>query len=394
MTTDARATRRLSAVIAVAVIVCGLGAALLALRRHRGEEAERARLARAAEQGPEVRVARVAPGGGRREITLPGDVRAFWQTTIFARVAGYVRELNVDKGDRVRKGQLIARIASPETDQQVLQARSTLEVRRRLATRVRKLAPTGYVSQQELDQANSDLAVAEAELRRVRALQEYEVVRAPFEGIVTARHVDPGALLSASATGQPIVDLADVGRVRLLVYVGQDVAPFVRVGDEGTITIDQHPEVRIAAHVRRLTDALDPRTRTMLVELWPDEAGAFRLVSGLFVHVALRVEVPVLPSIPAEALAARGERLQVALVQDGKLHFADVEPGLNDGKRVQIRKGLRGDEVIALSPPSDLGDGAPVRPLAPGQVAADGRGTAPGERSARDGEPPRAHDGG
>jgi hypothetical protein len=102
----------------------------------------------------------------------------------------------------------------------------------------------------------------------------------------------------------------------------------------------------------------------MLVELWPEEGTAFRLVPGMFVHASLRVRVPSLPWVPAEALVARGERLQVARVVDNRLRFADVEPGLNDGKTIQIRRGLEPGETVALSPPSDLGEGAPVRPLA------------------------------
>jgi RND family efflux transporter MFP subunit len=356
--------RWLTRVVVAAVLLSVAGAVLLALGRHRREDAERARLAREADAGPEVRVARVQIGSGEREVVLPADVRAFWQTTLYAKVTGYLGELHVDKGDRVRKGDVIARISSPETDQQVRQARSTLANRRRIAERVRPLAANGAVSREEREQADTDLAVAEAELRRVLALQEYEILRAPFDGVVTARYVDPGALLSGSGTGSAVVDLADPTRTRVQVYVGQDLAPFVKLGDPGEITVDQHPELRIRATVRRVADALDSRTRTMLVELWPDEGVAFRLVPGMFVHASLRVRVPSLPWVPAEALVARGERLQVARVLDGRLHFADVEPGLNDGKTIQIRRGLEAGETVALSPPSDLGEGAPVRAIA------------------------------
>jgi RND family efflux transporter MFP subunit len=359
-----RGRRLLTFVIVAAVLLSVAGAVLLALGRHQRETSERAQLARAADAGPEVRVARVQAGSGEREVVLPADVRAFWQTTLYAKVTGYVQDLHVDKGDRVRKGDVVARISSPETDQQVRQARATFANRRRIAWRVRSLGGSGAVSREELDQANADLAVAEAELRRVLALQEYEVLRAPFDGVVTARYVDPGALLSGSGAGQPVVDLADPTRTRVQLYVGQDVAPFVQLGDPGVITVDQHPDLRVGATVRRVADALDTRTRSMLVELWPEEGAAVRLVPGMFVHAALRVQVPSLPWVPAEALVARGERLQVARVVDGRLHYADVEPGLNDGRTIQIRRGLEPGETVALSPPSDLGEGAPVRPVA------------------------------
>jgi len=376
-----RAARRL--VFALGIVACLAVAGVLALSMlsHRREAAQRDALAREADAGPPVLVATAARPNGERIVALPGDVRAFLQATLYAKVSGYVREMRVDKGDRVKRGQVIAVVESPETDQLVLSARSALEVRRRNADRARRLAPRGIISQQELDQALSDLRVAEADLRRVEALRGYEVLRAPFDGVVTTRYVDPGALTNATSTGAPVIDLSDSTRVRVLVNVGQDAAPFVRLGDEGEITLDQHPEVRVRASVRRVADALDVRSRTMLVELWPEGDPPVRLVPGLFVHVALHVNIPPLPAVPAEALVSRGERLQVALVRERKLHFVDVEPGSNDGRMVQIRRGLEGGEEIALSPPSDLGEGAPVQPIAPQPRREEaGRGPA---RSAR-----------
>ncbi len=377
---EARAARRLFVALAVLVILAALGAVGLSIVRNRREAAQRDRLAREAEAGPLVLVAPVARPSGERSITLPGDVRAFFQATLYAKVNGYVKEMRVDKGDRVRRGEVLALIESPETDQQVRSARSTLQVRRRNAERVRRLAPHGIVSRQDLDQAVADLGVAEADYRRLQALQGYQVVRAPFDGVVTARYVDPGALTSATSAGAPVVDVADPARVRILVYVGQDAAPFVRPGDRGEIALDQNPGVRIPARVRRMADALDLRSRTMLVELWPEGDDPVRLVPGLFVHVDLQVAIPPLPAVPAEALVARGERLQVALVRDRKLHFVDVESGPSDGRAVQIRDGLAGGEVVALSPPSDLGEGAPVQPVTPPQPGSPEKR---GQRSAR-----------
>jgi membrane fusion protein, multidrug efflux system len=376
---NAHPARRLTLVLVVVALVAVLGAALLALRRHRREEGERQARAQAAEKGPRVLVARVAAARGERAVTLPGDVRAFWQTTLYARVSGYVKDLAVDKGDRVKKNQVLARIESPETDHQVAQAQATLSVRQRTAARARTLAPKGIMTQQELDQATSDLGVAEAELRRLRSLQAYETVRAPFDGVVTARFVDPGALVNATGTGQPVVEVSSPDRVRVLVYVGQDVAPFVRLGDAADVALDQLPGVKIAARVQRLADALDPRSRSMLVEAWPDDSPV-RLVPGTFAHVTLHVKVPPLPTVPAEALVARGDKLAVARVENGRLRFVEVETGFNDGKVLQIRSGVAEGDVIALSPPSDLGDGAPVQPA---EKEAPAAAPGSGARSAR-----------
>ncbi len=380
----AHTTRRLTLILVAAALVAALGVAALTLRRARRESAQRDAQARVAEQGPRVFVTSVALAAPTRLVTLPGDVRAFWQTTLYAKVAGYVRDLPVDKGDHVRRGQILAHIESPETDHQVAEAQATLRVRRRAAARQRVLAPSGAASQQDLDQAISDLGVAENELRRVQALQDYEILRAPFDGIVTARFVDPGALLSAAATGQPVVEVSSPNRVRVLVYVGQDVASFVRLGDRADLTFDQLPGVRVGATVRRTADALDPRSRSMLVEAWPEE-GAVRLVAGTFAHVTLHVSVPPLPFVPAEAIVSRGEDLAVAVVKDRRVHYVPVVLGLNDGRSVQVRSGVSAGEVIALSPPSDLAEGAPIQP-AERQADDRARGAGP-SRSAR--TPPR-----
>ena len=353
------------------VVLAVVGVAVLSVVRGRREGAERARLARAADLGPKVLVAPATRPDGLRTVTLPGDVRPDWQSTLYAKVNGYVTEILVDRGDRVRRGQVLARISSPETDDQVRSAAAALALKRRNQERVHKLAPSGYVSRADIDQAETDLRAAQAEYQRVRALQEYEVLRAPFDGLVTARYVDPGALLTASSTGAPVMDLADPQRVLVYVYVGQDAAPFVRVGDAGEVTLDQQPGLRLPGRVVRVADAIDPRSRSMLVELGLDDAPGVRLVPGLFVHVDLHVASPALPAVPSDALVSRGDRLQVATVRDGRLHFVDVVPGDTDGRQLQIREGLQAGEVVALSPPSDLAEGAPIQPVSqpqPGQA--------------------------
>ncbi len=360
----ARGGRWLLAFLGALVVLSLLGVVGLTAARERRENAARDQLAREADRGPRVLVAQATRPDGLRTVTLPGDVRPTWQSTLYAKVNGYVSQILVDKGDRVRRGQVLARIASPETDQQVRSAAATLALKQRNQERVSKLAPTGYVSRADIDQTETDLHAAQAEYQRVRALQDYEVLRAPFDGLVTTRYVDPGALLTASATGAPVVDLADPQRVLVYLYVGQDVAPFVKVGDPGEVTLDQQPGIRVAGRVVRTADAIDPRSRSMLVEVGLDDPPrGVRLVPGLFVHVELRVASPSLPAVPSDALVSRGDHLQIATVRDRRLHFVDVVPGDTDGRQLQIREGLQPGEVVALSPPSDLGEGAPVQPV-------------------------------
>lgn len=366
--TGARARRRLVAALVAMVLIAAVGAvAMVTARRHR-ESAERRRLAEAAGRGPPVLVTTVERPSGARTLTLPGDLRAFEQATVYAKVNGYVTAMHVDKGDRVRKDEVLARISSPETDQQVNAAKATLAVAERNAARARRLAPRGVVSRQELDQTVAALHVARSDYQRTLALKDYEVVRAPFDGVVTARYVDPGALLTATASGQPVVDVATEQQARIFVYVSQEVAPFVRVGDAAEVATGEIGGGPSPAHVRRVADAIDPRTRSMLAEVGLDDVPRFRVLPGMFVRVALHVQLPPEPAVPADALVARGDRLQVAVVRDGRLHFVDVRPGVDEGTVVQIREGLAGGEVVALSPPSDLGEGAPVQPVTRQQV--------------------------
>jgi hypothetical protein len=155
------------------------------------------------------------------------------------------------------------------------------------------------------------------------------------------------------------------------------------------VALDQAPGVRVPAHVMRLADALDPRTRAMLVELALDaEDPPVRLVPGLFVHADVKVAIPPQPLAPADALVQRGEKLQLAVVQDGKLHFVDVEPGQTDGRTVQIRRGVSGGEVVAISPPSDLGEGAPVQPITAEQARQERERQQQADRAKRQARPP------
>jgi len=369
-----RGKRGLFIVLAALVVLAAAGTGFVYWRKHRGIRAEASRLKNEQDAGRKVLVARVVVPKPERTLTLPGDVRPFTAVGIFPKVNGYVRQIRVDKGDRVKAGELLAVIDSPETDQQVVAAKSALRLRRVTAARARRLAPSGVISRQELDNAVEGARSAEADYRRTRELQKYEDVRAPFDGILTARLVDPGALVSATS---PLFELADPSRLRVWVYVSQDVAPFVRVGDAAELTQDERPGAVVHAQISRLADALDSRTRTMLAEIWLDNASG-GVVSGVFVHVTLHVRIPPLPVVPSNAVLSRGDKTLVAVVQEqNKLHLVQVATGLDDGKTVQVRQGLRGGETVALDVPSELAEGAVIQPLAPNQQ----KGASPQARS-------------
>jgi RND family efflux transporter MFP subunit len=362
----------------VLVIVAILGVLALALTRRAAEAKEQQQRAVVQDSGPVVRLAPVELAAAERTLGIPGEVRGWNQATIYAKVAGYVREVKVDKGTRVKKGDLLAQLESPETDQQVLGARADLQLKLVQAERARKLRPQGFIAQQDLDTAEGALSVSRATLQQLLATQSYEQVRAPFDGVITARYVDPGALVAAGTASnqsvQPLFEVADMRTVRVQVYVGQDASSDIRPGVPVSIALPDDPGHPIEANVTRTAQGLDARTRTMLVEM--DIANEpVRLYPGSYVNVKLRFPGRRTPLIPGDALAWRGDVVYVARLEaDNRVKFVRIQTGEDNGRQVQVLSGLQGGEQVVLNPSAELSDGDRVQPLIPkGGVPAAGR---------------------
>jgi RND family efflux transporter MFP subunit len=370
----ARRPRGLTLGTIALLLVAVLGVLGLALTRRSAEAKERRERNAAVEAGPTVRVALADLTAAERALTLPAEVRAWNQSTLYAKVAGYVRDVPVDKGSKVKKGDLLAKLESPETDQAVLGARADLQVKKVQVERLRKLRPQGFVAQQDLDNAEGAYSVARATLQGLLATQAYEQVRAPFDGVVTARYIDPGALVAAGTSStqsvQPMFDLADLRTMRVQVYVAQYDAAEVRVGNPVTITLPDDPAHPIEAQVTRLAQGLDARTRTMLIEAdVPNEP--VRLYPGSYVTVRLRFPGRRTPLVPGDALAWRGDGLFVATLDaDNRVKLVKVQPGDDDGRRVQILSGLKGGERVVVNPSAELSDGDQVQPEKPKDAGA------------------------
>jgi RND family efflux transporter MFP subunit len=367
-------------VCAVLVAAAVAGAALITYLHHRREKREAAAQGREVDKGPRVAVTKVLPGVAEHTFTLPADARAVVQATLYAKTSGYVRKIRVDKGAHVNKDDVLAEIESPETDQQVDAARSDLSLKNKLATRARLMNQEGLMSQQDRDMAEGNQQVSQANLQRMLALADYETIRAPFTGIVSARYVDPGALLPA-ATGatqaaMPLVDLVDPTTLKATLFLGQDIAPFVHVGDPVEIWQDERPDQKIAAALTRCASALDPKTRTMLVEIEFDNRKA-GIYPNTFVEVSLKSKVTPLPTVPSDAIFVRKGVLMVGRIEGDHVRFVEVRIGINTGKTTQIASGLSGGEDIALDVPSEVSDGARVQPVqAPPPPAPSGSASA------------------
>jgi RND family efflux transporter MFP subunit len=354
--------------LATVLGVVGLGSH----RRSQAREDVRSREA-TIRKGPRVRVAAVKASPGLRRLTLQGEARPFAEVTLYAKVAGFLHDLRVDKGDRVKSGQLLATVTAPELDSQYLAAVADAKNKRVNAKRLTALQPSGVVSVQELDQGQALADVADATEATLATQRGYRVIKAPFDGIVTARFADPGTLIQSAANAQsgavPIVAVAKGDKLRVYVYVDQASAAFVRPGDPATITVAERPGWSRQAEVTRTTGALSPKTRTMQTEVDvdnPDRA----ILPGSYVDVQLEVRVPTLLEIPSEALITRGDKTQVAIVQEGKVHYRPVVVADDDGQTARLVSGVAAGDRVALNLGSDVEDGGAVQEVAPAKPPA------------------------
>ena len=354
-----------------------------------------ATLLRAAPEAPTFSAVRPARGDVFRYVTLPGKVAAYQQVTLYAKTAGYLKTIKVDKGDAVKAGVVIAEIESPELLPELQRAR--VEIKRAKAEAVRaeaevEVAQTtltrltraqqqspDLVMPQSLDEAKARLATAKASVEvfkaaenaaaanveRLETLLSYTSLRAPFAGMVTARMVDPGAFIPAATSGSPaqsaaLLTLMDFSKVRIQVPVPELEAPLVKVGQPMKFTADVLKDRVFTAAVSRHNYALDPGSQTMLVEAeMPNPDLVLR--PGMFVTARLGVDIhPNVLTVPSGAVLAEKAGSSVFVVQDGKAKKKAIQLGFNDGAKAEILGGLAGDELVLLPGPQPLADGLAI----------------------------------
>jgi RND family efflux transporter MFP subunit len=353
-------------------ILCGAGWEVWSLWQQRGAElhATSQALAASVARGPTVRVTTVKQGPSERLITLLGDARPYVTATLYGKLGGYLAKILVDRGDVVKAGQMLAVIESRETDNQYASALADLDNKRRLAERATDLYGRRDASQQAYDQAQTDLRVATARVAELATIKSYEVLQAPFDGTITARFVDPGALISNAGanmtSSQPVLTIADMSKLRIDIYVEQRDVPFVHVGDIADVTDASHSERVVKARIARTSGELDPRTRTLFAELEVDNKSGF-LVPGSFAYVTLHVPIESFPEIPAAALITRGVKTFVADVGDDTVvHMHPVVLARSDGMQVGLRDGVKVGQRVALNLPDEIVDGSRVQPVEAG----------------------------
>jgi len=363
-----RAKFLIGAIAAVLVI----GAIIVLLLRSRQAHALESSTALHAKQY--VTTISPKPDEGGQPLTLPGTLLGVIESTVYARSNGYVVRWVKDIGSPVKKGELLAEISAPEVDQELSQAvsaraqvQASVNLAKTTADRWRSLRQKDAVTQQDLDerlstynQAQANLAAADANVQRLRQLLGFNHVVAPFDGVVTRRNIDVGDLVNAGngGTGQALFAVAQVDPLRLYVYVPQSYAPQVKIGDAVTVTLSEHVGEQYRGTVARTARAIDTATRTMQVEIRvPNPSGA--LISGSYVQVTLPINVDSKALVvPTNVLLFRPDGTRIALVDgSGHVHLTLVRLGTDFGDRVEILSGLTASDRIVLNPADSLADG-------------------------------------
>ena len=360
----------LAALAAVLVLIVGI--------RSRVRAENNLRIATDQMAIPSVSVVTPKQTAPATEIILPGNMQPFISSPIYARTDGYLKKWYFDIGAHVKAGELLAVIQTPEVDEQLAQARSTLntaqanlELAQITRDRYQSLLKKHAVAQQDVDNAvgtfTANKAIVDADMANVRhyeALVSFEKVYAPFDGVITARNTDIGDLINSGSSTAPRTDLFDIAQTRTLrVYVNvpEEYSQGIKPGQTAAeVALAEFPGKRFPGKLERTSEAINATTRTLLVEVDLDNPGG-NLFSGSYAEVHLNI--PAQNStylLPVSALIFRSDKLQVGVVRGGKVAVTDVTPGHDFGDQMEIVAGLKTDDQVVLNPPDSLVSGQQV----------------------------------
>jgi RND family efflux transporter MFP subunit len=326
---------------------------------------------------PSVAVIFPDPGVLNATIDLPGRLEAYYRAPIFARVNGYLKNWNADIGARVKTGEVIAEIDAPDLDQQLLQARADLANQQASAklsevtlARRKTLIASNFVSMQEIDERTADLSnknaavnASQANVERLEALAGYKKITVPFDGIVTARSTDVGALInSGGGSGPPMFVISDIKKLRVYVNVPQTYVPSVRIGAKAVISVPEYKDRSFDATVEASAQSVDVNSGTTQMQLALDNA-AGELMPGGFANVRMSLRSDGVPlNIPASALIFDQNGLRVATVgPDDRVAFKTVKIARDLGRYIELASGVSPDDRIINAPPDGIADGDQVR---------------------------------
>lgn len=374
--------------MAIALVVgLGLSGAFVMVTRIKAREADMLEqdTRKSVAMLPLVDVAIAKASQSYRSLVLPGDTAAWYRTTLYSRVNGYLADWKADIGDKVKKGQLLATIDTPDLDAQLVAARAELDAAKAQA-KVQEAdaefarssydrwrdSPKGVVSDQEreekkaandssvakLNAAIAQVAVDQAKVDGLMTLTQFKNVTAPFDGIITERRIDPGDLVTAgsSANTSPLFVIQQTDKIRVFARVPQSVAGHLSIGSSVKITGDAGADHVYEGKIVRTTGAVDPRARTMLVEVVLPNPN-YALSPGMYVRADFHVAQSPSVEVPAAAIVFRGKNPQVAVVEDGKVKFKNIVIANDDGENVELASGINVSDRVALNINSQISDG-------------------------------------
>jgi RND family efflux transporter MFP subunit len=335
---------------------------------------------------PTVSVVSPETGQGGGDLNLPGRLQAYSRAPIFARTSGYLKYWKADIGQKVKAGELLAEIETPDLDQQLLQAKADLAsahaneaLAQITAKRWEAMRDSDSVSKQEVDEKAGDYdakhalaTAAQANLERIEALKGYAKLVSPFDGVVTARETDVGALINAGGGGQELFVVSDVHKLRMYVNVPQNYAPAIKQGATVKLTVPEYPGQTFTGNVESSSAAINAASGTTLVQVSVDNTDG-KLLPGAYASVTFDLPAnAALLRVPASALVYDDKGLRVAVVdQQNKVKFKDVTIARDLGKTVQLASGLATGDRLIESPPDGLADGDTVRISAPKKAEGD-----------------------
>jgi membrane fusion protein, multidrug efflux system len=365
--------------LGIFAVVAGIAAVLVVVTGIRAREDTSEKLREWTDNQAIPTVAVVLPDARvlNATIDLPGRLEAYYRAPILARVSGYLKSWSVDIGAKVKAGDVIAEIEAPDLDQQLLQARADLasqEASAKLSeatlTRRKTLIASNFVSMQEIDERSADLSnkkaavkSGEANVERLEALAGYKKITVPFDGVVTARDTDVGALINAGGgSGPPMFVISDISKLRVYVNVPQSYVPAIRIGAKAVMSMPEYPNRTFDATVEASSQSVDVASGTTRMQLALDNSKG-ELMPGGYANVRLSLQRDTVPlHIPASALIFNQNGLRVATVGlDDKVQFKTVTIARDLGKEIELGSGISPEDRVIVAPPDGIADGDQVR---------------------------------
>jgi RND family efflux transporter MFP subunit len=360
----------IAAIAVVALLASGIWSRVKARTALRAETAQVALTA--------VSVVSPKPTASAQEIILPGNVQPFITSPIYSRTNGYLKKWYFDIGAHVKQGQLLAVIDTPEVDQQLEQSLSNLNTAKANLTlaeitknRYQGLLTKNAVAQQDVDNAvgtyNANKAMVDANqanVKQLQALQSFEKIYAPFDGVITARNTDIGDLINSGSSGTAKTDLFHIsqpGKLRVYVNVPEEYSQGIKVGMIADLSLTEFPGRKFQGKLVRTAEAINLTTRTLLIEIEVDNPTG-TLLSGSYAEVHLKVPAQTSTLLlPVNALLFRSEGLRAGVVKDGKVVLTAITPGHDFGNQIEVVSGLKPDDQVIINPPDSIVSGQQVQ---------------------------------